>query len=231
MDPLSLSGTIAGLISIAYPVFRAVYKYGRAVKDARTDVQTLADEINGLIAVLNSLEALAQNLESDGDGFDPTLSAHYLHQVSKILAKIEQRVKKTTEKFNRSKLDGIIGQLKWPFSTSETKELLDDLLRHKSTITLALSADSMRKVQLSLSKTVELGIEMSAMGETVKRIEINTQIAVEDKQRKVLNYFMKISPQQNLEMSIKLRHPMTGLWLTDSPNFTYWLERNGSKIG
>lgn len=31
-------------------------------------------------------------------------------------------------------------------------------------------------------------------------------------------------------MSVKLRHPMTGLWLTGSPSFTSWLETPGSKL-
>lgn len=230
MDPLSLSASIAGLISLADPVFRAVFKYARAVKDARNDVQALADEISGLITILLSLRALSLDLESEGDPFDPALSAHHLHHFAKVISKIEQRVNKATGSFNRSKLDGVIRRLKWPFSASETKELLDDLSRQKATITMALSAESMRKVQLILSKDTELGKEVSAIAQAVMRVEINTQIAIEDTQQRILDYFMKISPQPNLEMSIKLRHPMTGLWLTESPNFTYWMESPGSKL-
>lgn len=230
MDPLSLSASIAGIISLADVVFRAVFKYGRAVKDARSDVQALADEINGLVTVLRGLEALALDLESEGDAFDPTLSAHYLHQVHKVLEEVDRRVKKANHSFERSKVDGVVKRLKWPFSASETKRLLDDLSRHKATIALAVSADSMRTVQLSLSKSIELGKDVSTMVEIVRRVEINTQIAIEDGKQRVLDYFMKISPQQNLEMSIKLRHPMTGLWLTGSPRFTFWLDSPGSKI-
>lgn len=231
MDPLSLSASIAGLISLADTVFTAVFKYGRAVKDARSDVQTLADEINGLSAILRNLQALADDLESEKDIFDPTLRAHYLHQFSKTLDKIGKRVTKSTESFKRSKLDGILRQLKWPFSIGETKELLDNLSHHKAIIMTALSADSMRKVQLSLSKDGALPKEVSAITEAVRRVEINTQISLEDKQRlEVLNYSMEISPQENLEMSIKVRKPMTGLWLTGSPKFIDWLERPGSKL-
>lgn len=230
MDPLSLSASIAGLISLADPVFRAVFKYARAVKDARSDVQTLADEINGFITILRSLEALALDLESEGNTFDRTLSTHDLFEINKILAKVDQRVKKATDSFSRSKLEGVVRQLKWPFSVSETKELLNDLSRHKATITLALSADSIHTMQMSLSKTKLLATEVSKMAEVVRRVEINTQIAVEYKQERILDFFMKLSPQINLETSIKLRHPMTGLWLTDSPSFSYWLESPGSKL-
>lgn len=230
MDPLSLSASIAGLVSLAEVIFEAVFKYARAVKDARSDVQTLSEEINGLVTMLRSLKALTADLESDGDKFNPLLSAHLLDQSRRVLDKIEVRVKKGLDSFKQSKLDGVLRRLKWPFSESETKELLDDLSRHKSTITMALSADSMREIQLLLSKNADLGKEVSKLTEIMKKVEINTQITVEEKQRQVLNYFMKINPQQNLEMSLKLRHPMTGLWLTNSYNFTAWLENPGSRL-
>lgn len=230
MDPLSLSASIAGLVSLADVVFRAVFKYARAVKDAENYVQTLSDGIIELITMLKSLEALALAFEYDGDEFDPLLSARHLDQLRQVLRKIEMKVKKPLESFKQSKLDGVMRRLKWPFSISETKELLDDLTRHKATITMALSADSMRGVQLLLSKNAELGKEVSDMSKIITKIEINTQITVEEKQQRTLSYFMKISPQPNLEMSLKLKHPMTGLWLTNSPGFTEWLERPGSRL-
>lgn len=100
---------------------------------------------------------------------------------------------------------------------------------------MALSADSMRKVQLLLSKSVGVETALSAMSEVMRKIEINTKIAVDDKlddnQRQVLDYFMmKTNPQKNLEMSIKLRHPMTGTWLTGPAGFATWLQNPGSKM-
>lgn len=230
MDLLSLSASIAGLVSLADVVFRAVFKYTRAVKDASKEVQTLSDEIIGLITMLKSLEALALAFEYDGDKIDPLLRARHLDQLRQVLRKIEVKVMKPLERFEQSKLDGVMWRLKWPFTSSETKQLLDDLTRHKSTVTMALSADSMRGIQSLLSKNAELGKEVSELSEIIAKIEINTQITVEDKQQRILDYFMKISPQPNLEMSVKLRHSMTGLWLTNSPEFTEWLENPGSRL-
>lgn len=229
-DPLSVSASIAGLISISDLIFRAVFKYARAAKNAKSDIQSLADEINGLATVLRSLQALASDLESEGDTFDPALRIHCLSHCTKTFDKIEQRVKRASDSLGRSKLEGIARQLKWPFSASETKELLGELSRHKETITIALSADSMRKLQLCLSKVDELGEQVSRIATIAKRIEINTQIDVNAGKQRVLNYFMKISPQTNLEMSIRLRHAMTGLWLTESLPFTNWLEKPGSRL-
>ncbi|KAF2488662.1 hypothetical protein BU16DRAFT_224836 [Lophium mytilinum] len=230
-DPLSLAGSIAGLISVADTVFRLVFKYARSAIDAKEDVKTLADELQALAGVLQSLRLLASGLEAEGTSFDPTVRAHHLGTLSSTLSRLQQRVEKAHTKFEKgSKTQQKLQQLKWPFSTGETKQLLEDLVRHKSTISLALSVDSMRKLQLCLAKEEELGQTLSSIENAVKRIEIHTQITMNDFKHAVLDFFMKVSPQPNLETSVKLRQPMTGLWLSGSPTFTTWLETPGSKL-
>ncbi|KAF5647926.1 ankyrin repeat [Fusarium sp. NRRL 52700] len=229
-DPLSLAASIAGLISLADLVFKTTYKFVRAAKDAKDEIQSLLDEINNLSSVLRRLEALTSDLEDEGQSFDPTLRNHYLNHCYKTFNRIELRVKKASDSFKKSKLDGIVRQLKWPFSSSETKELLAELSRHKETISVALLADSMRKIQLSLSKSEEINRKITALGEVARRIEINTMIAINDRKKRILDHFMKANPQPALQTSIRLRHSMTGLWLTESPTFIRWLETPGSKL-
>ncbi|KAF5009576.1 hypothetical protein FDECE_4234 [Fusarium decemcellulare] len=229
-DPLSVAASIAGLTALADVTFKYVYKYSRAAKDAKTEVQSLAEEINDLASLLRVLGALASDLEAEGDKFDPTLRHHHLDHCRTTLTKVEKRVKKAADRFSKSRWDNIHQQLKWPFSVSETKGLLADLSRHKATINAALAADTMRKLQLCLTKADGLGTQIVAIGEAVRRVEINTLIDVNDHKQSILNYFMTISPQPNLETSIRLRYPMTGLWLTESASFRYWLETSGSKL-
>ncbi|KAF5599961.1 hypothetical protein FPANT_2917 [Fusarium pseudoanthophilum] len=229
-DPLSLAASIAGLISLADVIFRTTYKFVRAAKDAKDEIQSLLDEINNLSSVLRNLEALTADLENEGQSSDPTLRNHYLNHCHRTSIKIESRVKKASDSFKKSKFEGIVRQLKWPFSSSETKELLAELSRHKETISVALLADSMRKIQLSLSKSDDIDKKIMALGEVARRIEINTMIVVNKRKRRILTHFMKANPQPALQTSIKLRHSMTGLWLTESPTFIRWLETPGSKL-
>ncbi|KAF5568221.1 ankyrin repeat [Fusarium phyllophilum] len=225
-DPLSLAASIAGLISLADLVFKTTYKFVRAAKDAKDEIQSLLDEINNLASVLRRLEALTSDLEDEGQSFDPTLRNHCLNQCYKTFNRIEFRVKKASESFKKSKFDGIVRQLKWPFSSSETKELLAELSRHKQTISVALLADSMRKIQESLSKSDYI---ITALGEVTRRVEINTMITINDHKKRILDHFMKVNPQPALQTSTRLNHSETGLWLTKSPTFIRWLETPGSK--
>jgi hypothetical protein len=231
-EALGVAASIAGIISLADTVFRYVYKYCRKAKDANSDIQALGDEVNSLSAVLRNLEALAAELEAEGDRFDPALRNPYLNHCKATLDRLEKRVKRGLDNFTAksSKFDGLVRQLKWPYSASETKEVLDELSRHKQTIIAALSGDTMRKLQEALTKLDDQAQQYSDIASAVKRIEINTQIAVDAEKDKVLDYFVGVSPQPNLEMSIKLRHPMTGLWLTESPVFGRWLDTPGSRL-
>lgn len=230
-DPLSIAASIAGLISLADTVFRLVFKYARSAINAKQEVKLLADEIQALAGVLQNLRLLASGLEAEGHSFDPTIQVHHLGLLGSTLNRLHQRAEKAHEKFEHgSKTQQRLQQLKWPFSTDDTKELLKDLVRHKTTISLALSADSLRKLQVCLTKQEEQRQTLSSIENTVKRIEIHTQIVLNDNKKKVLDFFMKISPQPNLEISVKLRELMTGLWLTGSPSFTTWMETAGSKL-
>ncbi|RGP70058.1 ankyrin repeat [Fusarium sporotrichioides] len=194
VDPSSLVASIAGLISLADVTFKYTYKFVRAVKDAKTDVSTLTNETNNLGNVLRVLEVLAPDLEAERDQFDPTLRNHYLNHCFETLRRIELKTKKATKRFVRSKAESIYQHLKWRFSSSETKNLLDELSRHKETISMALAADLMQKLQLSLTKIDKLGESISAAEKIVKRIEINTLIDANAHKKRILNYFMKVDP-------------------------------------
>lgn len=230
-DPLSITGSIVGLITLADTVFRLVFKYVRSAANAKKDIKLLADEIQTLAGVLQSLRLLVSGLEAEGHPFDPTIRLHHLGFLNSILNRLQERAEKAYEKFkNGSKSQQIRQQLKWPFSTGETKELLEDLIRHKTTISLALSADSLRKIQICLTEQKEQRQTLSSIETTIKRLEIHTQITLSEAKKTVLDFFMKVSPQPNLEISVKLREPTTGLWLTASPSFTTWMEMPGSKL-
>lgn len=229
MDVLSIASSIAGIISLADVVFVRVTKYVRAAKNADKDIDALSKQVLLLIGAVSSLAKLAQVFESDGIG-DRSVSELRMHQIAACHDTLDEI------KRNLSKLEGngLKRKLVWPFTTEKTKELLADVKRHKENINLALSADSLRSLLRLLSNDKELHKMTENILEEVKKtkeIVAHINLSSQDwERRKVIDFFLKYNPQQNYEMSLRLRHPRTGLWLTMMPQFQTWLNKPDSRL-
>ncbi|CAG9989664.1 unnamed protein product [Clonostachys byssicola] len=237
-DPLSVSASIAGIISLADIVFRYVFRYARAAAGAKDEIQALSAEIHDLGGVLRNLDALCRTLEAEpNQGFDPSLRLHCLFQIQGTFDKIEKKLKRPTEAFNkRAKPTELREKLKWPFTSSDTKDLLAKLSRYKETLTLAASMDTINEFQLLLTKQIEQGQKIDMLGGKLDAIkactEIPTKIMLDDRKRNVLDFFLKpeTNPQINLDQSIKLRHRTTGRWLSNDETYRDWLDHPGSRL-
>ncbi|KAF4432131.1 hypothetical protein F53441_13850 [Fusarium austroafricanum] len=206
-DPFSIAASIAGIISLTDTVFGYVFRYGRAATGAKEDVRRLGDEINSFSGVLRSLHALACDFETQGQEFESTLRVEHLSQCERTFEMIGKRVKKALDDFNKpSKLHTLSRQLKWPYSTSETKELLADV-EHQD------------KSNHDLEKTFA-------------QAKISAQILLDNQKKRILDFFMTPdgNPQRNLDQSIKWRQPTTGTWLLESKELKDWLATSGSRL-
>jgi hypothetical protein len=148
MDPLSISASVAGLISIADLIAEKSYRYIKEAKGAAKEIKKLLEEITALFGILNSLRLVAARYE--GDIFDPTMQAQHIHSCHELLEDIKSRLDEAdpshvnhTKSSMRRKTSMISKSLIWPFTSSETKELVAEVEKHKATLSLALAADGM----------------------------------------------------------------------------------------
>lgn len=63
-----------------------------------------------------------------------------------------------------------------------------------------------------------------------RKLEADTRIAMNKERERVLDFVSTMNPRSNHEMSLKLRHPSTGLWLTEGDEFKTWLNEENSKL-
>ena len=59
---------------------------------------------------------------------------------------------------------------------------------------------------------------------------MHDRIRMDKKREEVLAFFGKIDTSSNHRMSLKLRHPLTGLWVTEGLTFQKWLISRNSKL-
>ncbi|KAF4877431.1 Ankyrin-2 [Colletotrichum siamense] len=225
-DPLSISASIAGLVTLADTVFLRLTKYIKTVKNAEKEIDDLCKEVNLLAGAVSMLSRLARGHELEDEPFNKDFRMYHIEACAFILNEISQR----TKKFDTSSKSKVL-KLIWPYTSSKTKQLLAELSCHKENINLALSANSMEALLRCLANeedraksTAEIRADVQKTREIVVRIQQNSYRA------EVLRFFLHFNPQPNYEMSVKLRHPRTGLWLERLPSFQTWLSSPGSRL-
>jgi len=148
MDPLSISASVAGLITITDAIAGTSYKYIKGARGASKEVKKLLEEITNLFGILNSLRLVASRYEDEE--FKSTMQSQHIHSCHVLLEKIKERLDKADpsqldEKKStfRQKTSTFGRSLVWPFTSGETKSLIAEVASHKSTMSLALAADGM----------------------------------------------------------------------------------------
>lgn len=227
MDGLSIASGVAGLVSLADTVFSRTYKFVREVKNAEKDISKLAREIRNLSSLLHGLSLVFVELEQESS--ESNFQLHHLNSCRVTLRTIEKTLDSCSPVGNR--LDKAWGKLKWPFSSTETKILINDVERHKTVINVALAADNLTTALKALSRQDQLANDVAKIKRDLKsRWTVETQIALGNKRKEVLQFFEKVDPTSNQRSNAKLRHPLTGLWLTDGQVFQTWLHTRNSKL-
>ncbi|KAK8064209.1 hypothetical protein PG996_008861 [Apiospora saccharicola] len=240
-DPLSIAAGIAGLISLADLVFTHLVDYGKSVKNAGAESRQLAKEVIMLRGLLDSLKRLADTL--DNDTFSSKYGNSYLEACKKTLNDIVDLLV--------AHQASTASTLRWSFRARRIKELHNELSRHKDTINMALSANSLEAVQGLSSQERDHARELIALStssldaihllssqeqahatEIIAVIrdtsEITSRIHIDKQRSEIQTYYLRSNPQSNYETSRQLRHQGTGRWLVKLPEFQHWLAVPGS---
>jgi hypothetical protein len=234
-EPLSISASIAGILTLADAVFCRLLKYSRAVKDAAGQAKAWADEVNDFGGIIDRLVRLTRALEAQGEAFDSTLRMHHIEGCRRVLSSVNDLLAKAERDLGGpSRLSAVQQKLKWPLSSApRIKELMSALSEHKTKIAMALSADSVNGVLRCLA--LNAGIQTTALetlAEARDTRRITTRIQETLETERVLSFFLnhEVNPQERYETSLKLRHPQTGMWLLRHPDFLTWIDTAGSKL-
>jgi hypothetical protein len=209
---MDVASSIAGLIALTDLVFCRVFAYIKAVKNADREISTFSVEILTLSGILHSLHLVTCRLE-DGD-YDRSLRVHHVYYCHETLEKVKKRLQKAfPDGDENSRQKTLLNKLKWPFSAGETKDLVAEIQRHKATLTLALSADSLSSLLTALGRqeAIENGLR-DIRQELRKRWDQETSAGLSSERKMALQFFCRVDAQSNHDMSLNLRHPGTGLW-------------------
>ncbi|KAF5000238.1 hypothetical protein FGRMN_1870 [Fusarium graminum] len=223
-EAVGLAASIAGLVQLTGSVFKIVTKFCREAKDAPSKAQELATQTRELAGIFENLRLLASSLETRDA--NPSLKTQHLDSCQRTLDGINTTLDKAQADFDSGKsAKRFARRLKWPFSLSETKDLVSDLAIHRATLQLALSADSMDALLKSLSKQDEI------LNMIERKLSFDTRVQLNKRRKEVVDFFLRVNPQDYLDVCRELRHEATGSWLTsDDSTFSEWIDGANSKL-
>lgn len=229
-DPLSIAASIAGLASLAGTVFMALNNYRVSVRDARTEVAAFATELRNLSGMLQNLSLLAGTLPLS-EGKTMSLDKSQISEMEEMIGTVDKKISKATKDFQAKKQKRIMRSLQWHFSKEEVDKLLDQIRAYKATINLALSADTLERLNECLKVHKKLEASIMSSQKALKLLQdTQDRVRMDKKKQKTFDYFLKVNPQPFLQTSLRLREETTGEWLVRDPMVAQWMSIPSSKL-
>ena len=139
-DPLSISASVAGLLSLAIQVSQLLYAQIQTTRHAPRDAKELLDELKAIEGVLKRLDAFLREQNIDARNFGATsMLAEAIQGCTVKILDIQGRV----EKLNKHSVGGLVERGKWYYKQDERREIVAYLHRSLTIFQLSLSVEGM----------------------------------------------------------------------------------------
>lgn len=149
-EALAVGASVVAIIQIADRIIGLCKFYIETVRDTPSDLRVILIETSALKTILENL-----NFLTACDGPDSTAAG----RISGADGPIEGCLRTVTEletlfpsdsvqtrgqkRSKKRRLNSVLTALAWPLKESKARKLLDEMMRYKTTISLALTANSM----------------------------------------------------------------------------------------
>ncbi|KAH6900815.1 hypothetical protein B0T10DRAFT_431737 [Thelonectria olida] len=143
MDGLSLAANIIAVVELSAKIASLCVEYSKAVKNAKSDIKRLQNELGSLDVVLLEARKLL-----DGPGGARLQTAVQLQgalddacsDLRKLIMKMEEKLNVGNPRKAMSRFG--IRAIKWPFESKDVDNIIRNLDRHRSTLSAALIVDN-----------------------------------------------------------------------------------------
>lgn len=233
-EALGLVSSIVALVQLSASVYSATSKFYREAKEAKSKIGDLATQTRNLSGVLQSLSLLASSPLFDDAGVSvPDFRDTYIGSCQTTLHRIKRKLEKAECDFESGSHRKLLSRsLKWPFASQETNDLIVELSQHRDVLQLALSADTMSHLLQCLANTNSIAKSVDVLNRKLdKKESIDTRAELTAKREKVIQFFLKVNPEDHFQDCRRRRQPNTGNWLIERNEiFRNWITYPGSQI-
>jgi hypothetical protein len=142
-DPLSISASVAGLLSLVIQVTDGTYQYASRARNATSAVAALLRELQALKTVLVKLDDLTHNSHSWQTVPSTDAVVLSLVNIESCTAEIEEIQRKLGSRLDVRGRMKLVQHLIWPLLEDKTMQMVKTLHSYVDIFHLALSMDSL----------------------------------------------------------------------------------------
>ncbi|KAF5516105.1 Ankyrin repeat and KH domain-containing protein 1 [Colletotrichum siamense] len=218
-DPLSVVGSVVGIVSLGIQVTQTLYNYYNAFSNAESDVAHILTKLESLLELLDSLHRQLKDRKFRSN------DRHLLALVEKHVQECEdciEDLRDHAEKFgdlqpkdNLAIAKALGRRLACPFREKTLRRLREDVAE-------VFSRMSSASQQLQLNDTSNIRNEV----EEIKTLMDLVRASQVD--NKVFEWLKAPDATIDFNEACKKKHPGTGLWFVQGPAYKSWLEIPGS---
>ena len=133
-----MAASVAGLVSLTFKVSSTIGSYCKSVKNARKDVQEVAQELTSMLNLLNQLLEFLRSQQLKTKFFEST---SVLATAITVCGNNVQKISSKVQKLDSDGLASIWEKLKWPFSEKEMQKILVTLRSCAATFQFSLTIE------------------------------------------------------------------------------------------
>jgi hypothetical protein len=141
-DPLSISASVAGLLSLVIQVADGAYRYISSAHNASSTISSLLKELQALKAVLVRLDDLTHPSHTEASGPDGNAFIISLLEIEVCREDLQEIYQKLKSKLDAKGATKSLPRLAWPFHEDSTLKMIVKLHRYVEVFQLALSTDT-----------------------------------------------------------------------------------------
>ncbi|EZG04216.1 hypothetical protein H106_05885 [Trichophyton rubrum CBS 735.88] len=242
MDPLSITASVAGLITLAGVIISKGFQISDRFINTDKELKSLLNEVSSFSGLLVGVQAHFEQPQASapfsiyslnlprpsGRGQSPTTPTEHLYTALNDCKSILEDVKKLVEKISITPSFQLV--LRREVFLKEAVKHAAKLERYKSFFILAFQINSCAREEESRSITSLMKNQLETIGAAQRRLEEKHEAEIQGKVKDEIFDWLGNATVAAHSDSLESRHPESGTWFLSSFEFIDWISGDSSNL-
>lgn len=220
-DPLSVAGSVVGVISLGMQVTTSLVNFYNSYKGQGSEIIHITEKLDGLVVILQSVET---TLSGRKFHLDERSLVQSIETSIKSCEEMIQELQHQCQKIRNPSSDGTRAAIKlagrrvtYPFRQSTLQKLDEDINELRTNLSTALDVLQLKDNQRMQDEITEINWLL----DLVRADQVASDLR---------NWLKAPDAFHDHNVAVEKRHPGTGVWLIKSDNFSKWMAEGNSMM-